>query len=57
MIIYNELKLQIQLGVNCNRVAHTCTMPNDSYNYCENEMKRGNSDTNFRDETGLGAVP
>ncbi len=34
-----------------------CPMANDSYNYCANEMKKENYDTNFRNETGLGAVP
>ncbi len=32
-------------------------MPNNSYNYCGNEMKKEKYDSNFRDETGVEAIP
>ncbi len=31
-------------------------MPNNSYNYCGNEMKEKNYDSNIMDETELGAM-
>ncbi len=34
-----------------------CPTPNDSYNDCGNEMEKKNHDINFRDETGIVAVP
>ena len=48
-------------GVNLKRQSEDfnskCFMPINSYNYYGNVMEKENYDINFRNETGLGAVP